>query len=68
MAISGSVNIYPAEIEAAFLCMPGVADCAVFGIPDAEFGKSLLAAVQPEPGTEVDTESVRAYLKPRLAD
>jgi long-chain acyl-CoA synthetase len=45
-----------------------VADCAVFGIPDAEFGESLLAAVQPEPGAAVDAESVRAYLKPRLAD
>jgi long-chain acyl-CoA synthetase len=68
MVISGGVNIYPAEIEAALLGMPGVADCAVFGIPDAEFGESLLAAVQPEPGAAIDTESVRAYLKPRLAD
>lgn len=68
MVISGGVNIYPAEIEAALLGMPGVADCAVFGIPDAEFGESLLAAVQPEPGADVDTESVRAYLRPRLAD
>ncbi len=68
MVISGGVNIYPAEIEAVLLGMPGVADCAVFGIPDAEFGESLLAAVQPEPGAVVDAETVRAYLKPRLAD
>jgi long-chain acyl-CoA synthetase len=68
MVISGGVNIYPAEIEAALLGMPGVADCAVFGIPDAEFGESLLAAVQPEPGAVVDADTVRAYLKPRLAD
>jgi long-chain acyl-CoA synthetase len=68
MVISGGVNIYPAEIEAALLGMPGVADCAVFGIPDAEFGESLLAAVQPEPGALVNADAVRAYLKPRLAD
>ena len=68
MVISGGVNIYPAEIEAVLLGMPGVADCAVFGVPDAEFGESLLAAVQPEPGAVVNAETVRAYLKPRLAD
>ena len=34
MVISGGVNIYPAEIEAVLQMMPGVADCAVFGIPD----------------------------------
>lgn len=36
MVISGGVNIYPAEIEAELHKMPGVADCAVFGIPDEE--------------------------------
>lgn len=50
MVISGGVNIYPAEIEAALAAMPGVADCAVFGAPDDEYGESLLAAVQPLEG------------------
>ena len=54
MIISGGVNIYPAEIEAELLKMPGVADCAVFGIPDAEFGESLMAAVERAPGATVD--------------
>ncbi len=48
MVIAGGVNIYPAEIEAMLITMPGVADCAVFGIPDAEFGEALAAAVQPD--------------------
>src|ERR1700682_2167788 len=39
IVISGGVNIYPAEIEAALHAVPGVHDCAVFGIPDAEFGE-----------------------------
>jgi long-chain acyl-CoA synthetase len=50
MVISGGVNIYPAEIEAVLITMPGVADCAVFGIPDAEFGEALAAHVQPHDG------------------
>jgi long-chain acyl-CoA synthetase len=51
MVISGGVNIYPAEIEAVLHILPGVLDCAVFGIPDAEFGEALMAVVEPQPGT-----------------
>ena len=46
LVLSGGVNIYPAEIEQVLIGMPGVADCAVFGVPDAEFGQSLVAAEQ----------------------
>jgi long-chain acyl-CoA synthetase len=67
MVISGGVNIYPAEIEAALLMMPGVADCAVFGIPDAEFGEGLAAAVQAAPGVTLDAAAVKAWLKARIA-
>jgi len=51
MIISGGVNIYPIEIEACLLKLPGVADCAVFGIPDAEYGESIAAAIKLEPGS-----------------
>ncbi len=67
MVISGGVNIYPAEIEAALVTMPGVADCAVFGIPDAEFGEALAAAVQPLPGARLDAAAVQAWLRGRIA-
>jgi long-chain acyl-CoA synthetase len=67
MVISGGVNIYPAEIEAALALMPGVRDCAVFGIPDEEFGEALAAAVQPEPGFELNKEKVKGYLAERIA-
>ena len=67
MVISGGVNIYPAEIEAVLATMPGVRDCAVFGIPDAEFGEALAAAVQPEPGAALDADAIRAFLAPRIA-
>ncbi len=65
MVISGGANIYPAEIEAVLQTMPGVADCAVFGIPDPEFGEVLAAAVQPASGTSA--EAVRAFLRERIA-
>jgi long-chain acyl-CoA synthetase len=68
MVISGGVNIYPAEIEAVLITMPGVADCAVFGIPDAEFGEALAAHVQPHDGAALEREAVRTFLKERIAD
>ena len=67
MVISGGVNIYPVEIENALLGMPGVADCAVFGIPDDEFGEALAAVVQPVPGVGLQAEAVQAWLRERLA-
>lgn len=67
MVISGGVNIYPAEIEAVLLAVPGVHDCAVFGIPDAEFGETLMAVVQPSSGVTLDVAAVRAELAKSLA-
>jgi len=67
MVISGGVNIYPAEIEASLLALPGVADCAVFGIPDEEFGEALAAVVQCTAGTALNADAVRGWLSGRLA-
>jgi long-chain acyl-CoA synthetase len=67
MVISAGTNIYPAEIEMVLLQCPGVQDCAVFGIPDDEFGESLAAAVQAVPGATLTAQDIRAYLEPRLA-
>ena len=68
MVISGGVNIYPAEIEAALHALPGVHDCAVFGIPDEEFGEALMAVVQPQAGVTLDIAAIRAQLRTSLAD
>lgn len=68
MVISGGVNIYPAEIEAVLHAVPGVHDCAVFGIPDAEFGEALMAVVEPQPGRVLDPMEIRTRLKASLAD
>jgi len=68
MVISGGVNIYPAEIEAALLAMPGVRDCAVFGIPDEEFGEKLCAHIEADPEAPLSAAEVTTFLRGRLAD
>jgi long-chain acyl-CoA synthetase len=65
MVISGGVNIYPAEIEAVLLEHPAIADCAVFGVPDPEYGEALVAHVQPH--AAIEAGEVRAFLRGRLA-
>jgi long-chain acyl-CoA synthetase len=47
MIISGGVNIYPQEAENLLINHPGVMDCAVFGVPNEEFGEEVKAVVQP---------------------
>jgi long-chain acyl-CoA synthetase len=70
MIISGGANIYPAEIEAEIIMNPKVADVAVFGIPDEDWGEQIKAVVEPaagvEPGDELATE-ILAGLEGRLA-
>ena len=46
MIISGGVNIYPQEIEDVLIVHPKVADAAVFGVPNEEFGEEVKAVVQ----------------------
>jgi long-chain acyl-CoA synthetase len=50
MIISGGVNIYPAEVEAVLTAHPAVHDVAVIGVPDAEWGESVKAVVEPVDG------------------
>ena len=66
MVISGGVNIYPAEIEHVLITLPGVIDCAVVGIPDAEYGESLMAVVAAPAGL-LSAEQVRQHVRERLA-
>ncbi len=52
MVISGGVNIYPAEVEACLLAHAAVADVAVIGVPDDEWGESVMAIVEPAAGVD----------------
>ena len=47
--------------------MLGVADCAVFGIPDEEYGEAVCAVVQPQPGVSLSETDVRTYLRSQIA-
>ena len=47
MIISGGVNIYPQELENLLVTHPRIADAAVFGVPNEEFGEEVKAVVQP---------------------
>jgi long-chain acyl-CoA synthetase len=52
MIIAGGVNIYPSEIEAELLKHPEIADAAVFGIPNEDWGEEVKAVIEPAPGVE----------------
>jgi long-chain acyl-CoA synthetase len=67
MVISGGVNIYPAEIEACLHTLSGVRDCAVFGIPDDEFGEALAVHVELAEGARLSAEDVREHVRANLA-
>jgi long-chain acyl-CoA synthetase len=62
MIISGGVNIYPSEIESAFLTNPAVGDVAVFGIPNDDWGEEVKAVIEPAPGRVAD-EAYEAELR-----
>ena len=70
MIISGGVNIYPAEIEGELVMHPAVADVAVFGVPDDQWGEAIKAVIQPAEGvepTEQLTADINAFAAARLA-
>ena len=67
MIISGGMNIYPAEIEAALEQHPGIFDIAVFGIPSEQWGEQVHATIVLAPGTSLSEADVIAYAREHLA-
>ena len=67
MIISGGMNIYPAEIEAALEQHPDIFDVAVFGIPTEEWGEQVHAVVVPAPGVTLTEADVVAFAREHLA-
>ena len=61
LIISGGSNIYPREVEEVLLTAPGVAEVAVVGAPDAEWGEVVVAFVVAVPGTALTTEALDAH-------
>jgi long-chain acyl-CoA synthetase len=70
MIISGGVNIYPQEAENLLVNHPKVMDCAVFGVPNPDFGEEVKAVVQPRDMADAGpalAEELLAYCKQHLS-
>jgi len=68
MVKTGGVNVFPAEVEAAILEHPGIADAVVLGLPDADWGRRLHAVlVAADPKSPPAAQDMAAFLKARLA-
>jgi long-chain acyl-CoA synthetase len=67
MIIRGGYNVYPREIEEVLYEHPAVAEAAVVGVPHAELGEEVAAAVALKAGQEVSADELRAYVKEQVA-
>ena len=67
LIISGGLNVYPKEIEEKIDSLPGIAESAVIGVPDADFGEAVTAVVVPKPGMSPSESEVIAALKAQIA-
>jgi fatty-acyl-CoA synthase len=67
MYISGGENVYPAEVEAAICELAYIAECAVVGVPDAQWGEVGRVYVIPVPGNTITAEDVISHCAQRLA-
>lgn len=67
MIVSGGENIYPAEVENVLMAHPAVADVAVIGIPNEQWGESPLALVVPAEGEDPTLDDIVEFCAERLA-
>jgi long-chain acyl-CoA synthetase len=67
LIISGGSNIYPREVEEVLLTAPGVAEVAVVGAPDAEWGEVVVAFVVAAPGAAPDATALDAHCLQHIA-
>jgi len=67
LIISGGSNIYPREVEEVLLTAPGLAEVAVVGAPDPEWGEIVVAFVVPQPGAVLDSKTLDAFCLDQIA-
>ncbi|HEY8494240.1 MAG TPA: class I adenylate-forming enzyme family protein [Myxococcota bacterium] len=64
--VRGGENLSPGEIEEVLRSHPDVVDCAVVGVPDAQWGEAVAAAVVPRAGAALDPDALRGFVRERL--
>ncbi len=67
MIVSGGENVFPAEVEDLLAAHPAVAEAAVIGVPDEEFGQRLKAIIVRRAGHKLSAADVKAYVREHLA-
>jgi long-chain acyl-CoA synthetase len=67
LIITGGENVYPREVEEVLYTRPEVAECAVVGLPDREWGEKVTAFIVPKPGFSLAPDELKAFLKSRLS-
>lgn len=67
MIVSGGENVYPRAVENALAEHRDVADYAVIGVPDDDYGERLAAFIVPRPQAGLDTDELRDYLKDKVS-
>jgi fatty-acyl-CoA synthase len=67
MIVSGGENVYPRDVEDVLCSHPDIAEVVVLGVPDGQFGAALQAWIVCRPGSELDEDGVREYVRARLA-
>jgi fatty-acyl-CoA synthase len=67
MVITGGENVYPAEVESALYEHPAVAEVAVIGAPDDEWGERVVAVVVPKPNESLELDELRTFLTGKIA-
>jgi malonyl-CoA/methylmalonyl-CoA synthetase len=68
MIISGGLNVYPKELEALLDKLPGVAESAIIGVADSDFGEAVTAVIVAVAGADLDEARVIQYMKQHLAN
>jgi malonyl-CoA/methylmalonyl-CoA synthetase len=67
LVITGGLNVYPKEVEEKIDALPGVAESAVIGVPDADYGEAVTAVVVAQPGHVLREGDLIAALKSEIA-
>ncbi len=67
MIVSGAENVYPAEVERVLAAFPGIADVAVFGIPDERWGEAVKAVVVAKSGATLSEKDIIEYARKHIA-